>query len=162
LIKNSENERRYDCVAEARNNLVAASQNIQGAQRYLPNISLPYCAPDEVEMLNKAIAYIFTDMQTPERHEHALDCYQSTYKRAGALRQWLEQVLNSTIARDLQELTEECKARASELRAERIRLIRKRIKEITGQDIDYDDGTPFDFRGFHILSINFFDFVNYY
>jgi hypothetical protein len=91
-------------------------------------------------------------MQTPERHEHALNCYQTTYKRAGALRQWLEQVLNSTIARDLQELTEECKNRASELRAERIKLIRKRIKEITGRDIDYDGGTPFDLRG---LTFNF-------
>jgi hypothetical protein len=118
----------------------------------MPDISLPYCAPDEIETLNKAISYIFTDMQTPERHEHALNCYQTTYKRAGALRQWLEQVLNSTIARDLQELTEECKNRASELRAERIKLIRKRIKEITGRDIDYDGGTPFDLRG---LTFNF-------
>lgn len=149
-MKNSENEKRYYCAAEARNSLVAASQGIQGAQRYLPNISLPYCAPDEIQTLNKAISYIFTDMQTPERHEHALNCYQTTYKRAGALRQWLEQVLNSTIARDLQELTEECKARASELRTERIKLIRKRIKEITGQDIDSDDGTPFEFRGLYI------------
>lgn len=86
-------------------------------------------------------------MQTPERHKHALNCYQTTYKRAGALRQWLEQVLNSTIAKDLQELAEECKARASELRAERIRLIRKRIKEITGNDIDYEEEAPFEFRG---------------
>jgi len=150
LIENSEKERTYDCVVEARNNLVAASQNIQGAQRYLPNISLPYCAPDEVKILNTAISFIFTDMQTPERREHALDCYRITYKRSGALRQWLEHVLSTTIARDLTELTEQCKARASELRTERIRLIRNRIKEITGQDIDYDDETPFEFRGLHI------------
>ena len=148
-LNDSQNEKRYDCVADARDNLVAASHNIQGAQRYLPNISLPYCAPDEVETLNKAISYIFTDMQTPERHKHALNCYQTTYKRAGALRQWLEQVLNSTIAKDLHELTEECKARASELRTERIRLIRKRIKEITGNDINYEEEAPFEFRGFH-------------
>ena len=143
----SDNEDRYACVAEARDNMVAASHNIQCAQRYLPNISLPYCAPDEIETLNKAISYIFTDMQSPERHKHALNCYQTTYKRAGALRQWLEQVLNSTIAKDLHELTEECKARASELRAERIRLIRKRIKEITGNDINYNEETQFEFRG---------------
>lgn len=144
-------EKRYYCVAEARNNLVAASQNIQGAQRYLPNINLPYCAPDEVETLDKAITYIFTDMQTTERHGHALTCYETTYKRTGALRQWLEQVLNSTIAKDLQELTEECKARAAELRGERIRLIRKRIKEITGKDIDLENGTPVDLRGRSVL-----------
>ena len=57
-------EARYSVAAETRNNLVAASQNIQGAQRYLSNIQFPYCAPSEVETLNKATAYIFTDMQT--------------------------------------------------------------------------------------------------
>ena len=32
----------------ARNNLVAAAQNIQGAQRYLSNVEFPYCSPSEV------------------------------------------------------------------------------------------------------------------
>ena len=86
-------------------------------------------------------------MQSLKRHTHALNCYQTTHRRAGALRQWLEQVLNSTIAKDLHELTEECKARTAELRAERIRLIRKRIKEITGNDINYEEETTFEFRG---------------
>lgn len=126
---------------------MAASQNLQGAQRYLVNIQLPYCAPDEVETLDKAISFIFTDMQSEERHGHALDCYHTTYRRAGALRQWLEQVLSTTIARDLYELTEECKARAAELRSERIRLIRNRIQELTGKEIDFANSAAFDLRG---------------
>lgn len=48
-------EDRYAVAAETRNNLVAAAQNIQGAQRYLSNIQFPYCAPQEVETLNKVI-----------------------------------------------------------------------------------------------------------
>ena len=76
----------------ARNNLVAAAQNIQGAQRYLSNVEFPYCAPAEVTTLNKATAYIFTDMQTAERHQHAMDCYSTTAKRCGALLQWINQV----------------------------------------------------------------------
>ena len=76
----------------ARNNLVAAAQNIQGAQRYLSNVEFPYCAPAEVTTLNKATAYIFTDMQTVERHQHAMDCYSTTAKRCGALLQWINQV----------------------------------------------------------------------
>ena len=79
-------------AAETRNNLVAASQNIQGAQRYLSNIQFPYCAPSEVETLNKATAYIFTDMQTKERHGHAMECYFVTSRRCGALLQWITQV----------------------------------------------------------------------
>ena len=85
-------EDRYSVAAETRNNLVAASQNIQGAQRYLSNIQFPYCAPSEVETLNKATAYIFTDMQTKERHGHAMECYFVTSRRCGALLQWITQV----------------------------------------------------------------------
>lgn len=128
-------------VTEIRNKLSEASSNLQSAQRYLPNITFPYCSPDEIATLDKAISYIFTDMQTRERHEHALSCYQTTYKRAASLKQWLEHVLTTTISRDLFEITEDCKARASELRNERTRLIRLRIKELTGNDLDYDGGT---------------------
>ena len=40
----------------------------------------------------QATAYIFTDMQTPDRHGHALECYTVTSKRCGALLQWIHQV----------------------------------------------------------------------
>merc|ERR550532_3517623 len=63
-------EEKYSMAMIARNNLVAAAQNIQGAQRYLSNVEFPYCSPSEVATLNKATAYIFTDMQTAERHGH--------------------------------------------------------------------------------------------
>ena len=76
----------------ARNNLVAAAHNLQGAQRYLSNVEFPYCTPAEVTTMKKATAYIFTDMQTAERHQHAMDCYSTTAKRCGALLQWINQV----------------------------------------------------------------------
>ncbi len=82
-------------ASEVRNNLVAAAQNITGAQRYLSNVEFPYCAPAEVDTLNKATSYIFTDMQTEERHAHAQECYSVTAKRCGALLQWVHQVRGS-------------------------------------------------------------------
>ncbi|GFY60604.1 uncharacterized protein TNIN_369191 [Trichonephila inaurata madagascariensis] len=45
----------------------------------------------------RAVTFIFTDMQTPERYEHALNCYHTTYRRSGALRQWFDQVRNSVL-----------------------------------------------------------------
>ena len=39
---------RYSMAMIARNTLVAAAQNIQGAQRYLSNVEFPYCSPSEV------------------------------------------------------------------------------------------------------------------
>lgn len=150
-------EKRYITAAETRNLLVSASQNIYAALRYLPNIDVPYCNADEVEILDKAISYIFTDMATPERFQHALGCYTTTLKRIAALRQWLTQVISSTIARDLLEVQESCKMKATELRTERIRLIRLKIQEITGIPVDEMvnlNGTPSsDFRGMKIVIV---------
>lgn len=50
------------------------------------------------------------------------------------------QVLNTTISKDLAEITEESKAKAQELRQERIHLIKLKVKEITGKDVDFDAG----------------------
>jgi len=134
---NSQNlEERYGIACIARNNLVAASQNIQGAQGYLNTVQFPYCSPPEVATLNKATAYIFTDMQTVDRHEHALECYTITSKRCGALLQWINQVVHNTIAADLDDINKKVKESSMSLRTERVRLLQVKAKEITGEDLD--------------------------
>ena len=47
--------------------------------------------------LPQATAYIFTDMQTKDRHAHAMECYYVTARRCGALLQWISQVCCSFI-----------------------------------------------------------------
>jgi len=133
-------DEKYSMAMIARNNLVAAAQNIQGAQRYLSNVEFPYCSPSEVATLNKATAYIFTDMQTAERHGHAGECYETTAKRCGALLQWINMVVHSTIAKDLENSNAKVHEAATDLRRERIRLIKLKAKEITGEDINIDIG----------------------
>lgn len=49
----SDSKLQYYCVAETRNNLSAALQNLQGAQRYLQNIDFPYCTPSEIATVSK-------------------------------------------------------------------------------------------------------------
>lgn len=129
-------EQRYTVAAETRNNLVAAAQNIQGAQRYLSNIEFPYCAPAEVDTLNKATAYIFTDMQTKDRHEHAMQCYSVTAKRCGALLQWITQVVTQTISRDLNDINVKVKDASLNLRVERVKLIKQKVRDVLGKDVD--------------------------
>ncbi|XP_076336160.1 uncharacterized protein LOC143239181 [Tachypleus tridentatus] len=143
-ISQDDLEQKYTCAVESRNNIVAATQNLQGAHRYLCDVVFPYCTQEEVETLNKAITYIFTDMQTTDRHEHALSCYHTTYRRSGALRQWFEQVLNTVIARDVAQLAEEWKTKKFELRQERVRLIQERVKELTGKDVEFDVDVDID------------------
>lgn len=139
-LTESETEKQYYCVAETRNNLSAALQNLQGAQRYLHNIDFPYCTPSEIETVNKAVTYIFTDMKTPDRYEHALNCYHTTYRRAGALKQWMEMVINSVINHDLDILEERCQEKFAQLRKERIRLIEHRVKNSPGKELTLENG----------------------
>ncbi|XP_075550098.1 uncharacterized protein LOC142583497 [Dermacentor variabilis] len=134
----SDEKLRYYCAAETRNNISAALQNLQGAQRYLKNIEFPYCNPGEIETVYKAITYIFTDMKTSERRDHAFNCYNSAYRRAGALKQWLEMVINNIIYHDLGILEERCREKSALLRKERIRLIKDSVKNTTGKEIKLD------------------------
>lgn len=129
---------RYTMAAETRNNLVAASQNIEGAHRYLSHVEFPYCNQDEVDTLNKATSYVFTDMQSEERHGHANQCYDITHKRAAALLQWFDQVLTTTIMEDLNRVNMMVKETSQGLRKERVRLIKLKAKEIWGADVDVD------------------------
>jgi len=153
-IDPSKLESRYSVAAETRNNSVAASQNIQGAQRYLSNIQFPYCAPAEVETLNKATAYIFTDMQTKERHAHAMECYFVTSRRCGALLQWITQVVTQTISRDLDDINAKVKTASYNLRAERVKLIKIKVKEVLGKDVDVAIG---EFNTDAVVNLNLND-----
>nr|XP_054751462.1 uncharacterized protein LOC129257208 isoform X2 [Lytechinus pictus] len=126
---------RYQFAAEARNNLVAAAQNITTAQQYLNTIKFPYCTPDEIETLNKAINNIFTDMMHPDRHKHAMECYVTVYKRSAALIQWFEHVINKTINKDLEKTTRNCAAKQKELKMERMKLVQEKVKEKLGAEV---------------------------
>ncbi|XP_070535866.1 uncharacterized protein [Ptychodera flava] len=136
----------YHAAAETRNNLIAASQNITSAQRYLHTIKFPYCTPQEMVTLNTAVANIFSDMRTPQRHQHAMQCYVTTHRRAAALIQWFDQVINNTIMKDLVNAGKAVNEKKASLRNERIRLMKEKIKLKQGTEIsaelDMEIGSP--------------------
>ncbi|XP_071492933.1 uncharacterized protein [Diadema antillarum] len=126
---------RYQFAAEARNNFVAASQNITTAQRYLNTITFPYCTHDEMATLNKAIANIFTDMMSNERHKHAMECYVTVYRRSAALVQWFEHVINKTINKDLEGVTKNLAGKQRDLKMERMKLVHKKVRDQLGDEV---------------------------
>lgn len=74
---------------------------------------------------------ISTDNSTinPLAYSQVLTVIQFAYKRAVSIRLWLEQILQTTIARDTFELAEEYKWIAIQLRKERINLIKLKLQE---------------------------------
>lgn len=93
----SDKQQKYLHATEARNNFIAASQNLKSCQKYLSNIQFPYVKPQEVITLDRAIEHIYTDMQTPDRAAHAMQCYSVTQKRAAALLQWFDNVSTADV-----------------------------------------------------------------
>ncbi|KAK4290392.1 hypothetical protein Pmani_028785 [Petrolisthes manimaculis] len=77
-------------------------------------------------------------MQSAERHDHAQGCYSTTHKRANALLQWFDTVINTTIMKDLSDINDKVKAKTLELRRERVRLIQEKVREMWGTDIELD------------------------
>lgn len=71
----------------------------------------------------------------PLAYSQVLTVIQFAYKRAVSIRLWLEQILQTTIARDTFELAEEYKWIAIQLRKERINLIKLKLQEAPYQAI---------------------------
>lgn len=90
-------QQKYYMATEVRNNLIAASSNIVNAKRYLNNIRFPYCEPGEIATLQRACNNVYVDMRTPDRHQHAFQCYDVTFKRAAALLQWFDSVCRKSL-----------------------------------------------------------------
>lgn len=147
-------EQRYKFAEETRNNLIAASQNLQGAHRYLPHIRFPYCTPEEIVMLNKATSYVFTDMQAKARQAHAHDTYSVAHRRTAALLQWFNETINKSIKHDLVTVKDKVKSVALELRKERAKLIQKKVKEVYNKNIEISS-VDMDIETDSQLNVNF-------
>ncbi|XP_039270403.2 uncharacterized protein LOC120345080 isoform X1 [Styela clava] len=132
---------RVQIAAETRSYLIAASQNLSNSQRLLSKVKFPYCDRNEVATLNKAITYIFIDVQDNSRHSHAGNVYRTTRDRSHVLGQWINKVLTTGIQGDLSNSRTRCADLQSQLRVERTRLMKEKIEEETGETITWEEPT---------------------
>ncbi|XP_014680678.1 PREDICTED: uncharacterized protein LOC106820690 [Priapulus caudatus] len=135
-------QRKTHLVTEVRNYVVAAIQNLRTADQQLEGITFPYCGPEELDTLGRAAHYVFTDMQSAERHAHALQCYDATHKRCAALLYWFTEVINNRILVDLARVNEEMSQKDRALHRERMLLMQEKVRQALGeaaaQEIDIE------------------------
>lgn len=129
---------RYSMVAETRNYLIAASQNITNTHRYLSNVNIPYCNSEDLRVLNNAIATIFNDIMNRDSYMRALQTYSALNNKANSLHQWIILVLEKTINKDLQQIVPLWQEKILALKRERIRLIHVKLRELQGKDASED------------------------
>lgn len=124
-------------VTNARSWFIASSTNLGTAVRICIEtlkVNIPYCQPNEIETLNKAIHHIFIDAKTADRHLHAGKVYYSMGTRAGGLYKWLETVLSNNISVDLKNAENYHVNCREALTNERHRLIRAQVEEQLGKE----------------------------
>lgn len=109
--------------------LIKSRQDMEQAQKYNPNVDAPFFTDNETERFDKIIETISSNSINPTEYSQILTVIQFAYKRTVSIRLWLEQILQTTIARDSFELAEEYKWIAIQLRKERINLIKLKLRE---------------------------------
>nr|XP_024215377.1 uncharacterized protein LOC106680869 isoform X2 [Halyomorpha halys] len=118
-------EIRWKLGVEARKGLQEATLCIQSAQAALSGVQFPHCTPRELATVLQALDYLFTDMQIPERYNHASHLYNSFHKRASALHVWLKKVMEETIHKDVLEVDKRYGQLATKVTNQRINLLRQ-------------------------------------
>jgi len=152
---NSKYPEKVISATEVRNNLVAAYQNLLNTKSYLKNIDFPYCNDTDLKTLQTLASRTYEDMQSPERQRYCLTIIQILRKRCASLNQWFEQVITTILVVDYSETKVEFDQKSKELKIERIRLLREKIKEKSGTNIDMNSFSNFLFKFSHFLLIHF-------
>ncbi|KAI1723069.1 CILiary localization [Ditylenchus destructor] len=120
---------RYFAAAEARNNFLAAGQNIQSCRVYLGRVKFPYATEEEMTLMEQAIQNAFNDIQSNASLQRAHNVYQSTHKKVASLIQWFDKVINDTILKDLDRSNTNVVRKQRQLREERLELMKKKVKD---------------------------------
>ncbi|XP_037093463.1 uncharacterized protein LOC119113212 [Pollicipes pollicipes] len=138
-IPTIELEIRYTMPTEIRQNMIETPHNISTAQQH--DSVANYIGNNN--SLNQDVESVF---ETPNNDdpEKARERLQQNHQKASSLLRWFEQVLNTTIMQDLAAINRQVRQTTLELKEERVRLIKQKVKEIWGTDVHVeieDDGS---------------------
>ncbi|KAG9511347.1 hypothetical protein GZH46_00073 [Fragariocoptes setiger] len=123
------NERR-EVAGSIHDLLIKARFDMSQAQKYNPNVDAPFYTTEETERFDRSVeAVLSEDELSVARYNQIITVIEIAYKRAVSIKLWLEQILQTTIARDSFELAEEYRWIAIQLRKERINLIQGQLQE---------------------------------
>lgn len=129
---------KVQMVSETRNHLIAAVQNISSAHGNLKPVNIPYCTMEDLEVLKSAINSIFNDFNTSDRYQKSYNLFVAMFSKSSHLHQWVGRVLEETITKDLAKAKQEFYDKYHELKEERMNLIKSKVKEKLGVELELD------------------------
>ncbi|XP_069704814.1 uncharacterized protein synr [Periplaneta americana] len=120
-------ETRFHLSTETRNCLQEAALSVQMAQAMLPGVQFPYCTAREIHAVLQAVVYMFTDIQIADRYHHAGQCYRNFQERAKALAQWMQETIEKSLRKDVDDVDARVGETTERLRRLRVSLIRHKM-----------------------------------
>uniref|UniRef100_A0A0N4WFV7 DUF4201 domain-containing protein n=1 Tax=Haemonchus placei TaxID=6290 RepID=A0A0N4WFV7_HAEPC len=129
---------RYFAAAEARNNFIAAAQNVQSCRMYLNKVEFPYATEEEILLMEDTATKAFKNVQDESEVKKALKVFQETQQKVARLIQWFDKVINDTIRKDLDKANNAVIKKQKALREERLKLMRKQTKKELGHNMEFE------------------------
>ncbi|KAI6215892.1 hypothetical protein M3Y94_00438100 [Aphelenchoides besseyi] len=124
---------RYFAAAEARNNFIAAGQNVQACRVYLVSLCYKKRRCKRWKRLFTAHSTAFNRMK---RWTNRWLFIKKTHEKIAALIQWFDKVITGTILKDLDKANTSVAKFQKQLRVERLNLMKKKVKEEFGRELD--------------------------
>ncbi|KAK6727514.1 hypothetical protein RB195_005288 [Necator americanus] len=137
-IEESNSRARYFAAAEARNNFIAAAQNVQSCRMYLNKVEFPYATEDEILLMEDTATKAFKNVQDDSVVKKALKVFQETQQKVARLIQWFDKVINDTIRKDLDQANNAVIKKQKALREERLALMKKQVSKELGHNMDFE------------------------
>ncbi|CAJ0561452.1 unnamed protein product, partial [Mesorhabditis spiculigera] len=137
-IESANGRMRYFAAAEARNNFIAAGQNVQSCRVYLGKVQFPYATEDEMTEMENTVNAAFKDVQNDGTIDKAGRVFQETHVKITSLIQWFDKVIHDTICKDLDKANDEVIRKQRQLREERLAIMKKKCKEELGHDMSFE------------------------
>lgn len=123
---------KYALVTVARDNLVAAEQNCLRAEEYL-KIAMPYWSMREKENIRNSIHMIYGGLNSSVEYQKAYAWYYYYHQQLGMQLNWMDQVINNKIVTDYKQLSRDFKEAYTQLKIERLKLMKTKAKELNIQ-----------------------------
>ncbi|EYC07377.1 hypothetical protein Y032_0071g624 [Ancylostoma ceylanicum] len=137
-IEESNSRARYFAAAEARNNFIAAAQNVQSCRMYLNKVEFPYATEDEILLMEDTATNAFKNVQDDAVVKKALKVFQETQQKVARLIQWFDKVINDTIRKDLDQANNAVIKKQKALREERLALMKKQVSKELGHSMEFE------------------------
>ncbi|KAK5981247.1 hypothetical protein GCK32_004812 [Trichostrongylus colubriformis] len=143
-IEESNTRARYFAAAEARNNFIAAAQNVQSCRMYLNKVEFPYATEEEILLMEDTATKAFKNVQDDSVVKKALKVFQETQQKVARLIQWFDKVINDTIRKDLDQANNAVIKKQKALREERLSLMKKQTEKELGHSMEFEYDTISD------------------